>query len=241
MFGVKISRMRYLVAFVLMNIATYADTDEISQKLIASQETVFSFKNERSKLFRGEILNGRYNAPDNIFSCKADSFGEDDYLIYEWLDGDCARVGFYSPAGDYKLASIVFIPGLEEKKSDPKAISGASERFKIKVFNFEEDCEGMTLLTNEMIGDEMHFLSVSFDKVPLLGKPGKYVSATKAYLVFLDKDYYVLLSNQKTRDPRRLYTPKMHVNRLKKELIAFKKSFQFSSTSDRIVGVVRKD
>ena len=55
------------------------------------------------------------------------------------------------------------------------------------------------------------------------------MSSTRGHLIFQDKDKLVVLSNQKVTLPGQKHTPKKHVEKLKADILEFRKTFEFGS------------
>ncbi|MGH2611744.1 MAG: hypothetical protein ACRDFB_01690, partial [Rhabdochlamydiaceae bacterium] len=146
---------------------------------------------------QGKILNGRYYAPKNVFSCQADDFGEGAYLAQDGLLEQAACVGFYSSIANFKKAEVMFMPGLEKKSLERKALKDAFDGFGIGILKTVDNAQGIEVLTEEMVGDTLFFSAISVEKMSVLKAPnGKYMSSTRGYLVFQDKDKLIVLSNQ---------------------------------------------
>lgn len=59
---------------------------------------------------------------------------------------------------------------------------------------------------------------------------GQYVPFTRGYLIFQDKDKLAVLSNQIVIVPGQRHEPEKHVERLKRDILEFRKTFEFGLT-----------
>lgn len=205
------------------------NTDPISKKPTTLRPTeIFTPDKGGIDRLQGKILNGRYYAPKNVFSCLPDSFGEGKYIAQDALLNQAACVGFYSPIGNFKKAEVIFTPSLENKKLDKPDLRDAFDSFGIGILKTVDSAEGIEILVEEMVENNMLFVSISIEKMAVLrASNGKFKSSTRGYLVFQDRDKLILLSNQKVTPPGQKHTPKQHMEWLKKDILEFRKTFEF--------------
>ncbi|MBS0622195.1 MAG: hypothetical protein JSR80_04465 [Verrucomicrobia bacterium] len=190
----------------------------------------------------GKVVEGRYYAPNNMFSCQFNALGEEKYKAGdEFLDkkavatmfpdqagdGDWGIVSaiFFDAVGNYKRADV-FDLGWE--KLDGKVLKEAFEAFGIEALEAFEEAKGIERLSEEMIGDEMFFVALSIKNTGLLKEfYGRDMPSTRGYLVFQDGDKLILLVNQRVTLTGKSQAPGQHEEDLKNELLNFKKTFEF--------------
>jgi len=226
----KFLNLKHLfLASILISASAYANSDKISEKSIELPRSEI-FPPEDCKLppLQGKIVDGRYYAPKNVFSCRAHDFSEGTYIAQDALLEQAACVGFYSAKAAFKKAEVLFMPGLEKKNLDEKALKDAFDGFGIGILKTVDNAQGIGILKEEMVADNMFFAAISVAKMSVVRTPnGKYLSSTRGYLVFQDKDKLVVLSNQEVTLPGQKHTPKKHVEKLKNDILEFRKTFEF--------------
>ena len=114
------------------------------------------------------------------------------------------------------------MPEIEKKTLDEKALKDAFEGFGIGILKTVDNAQGIEVLKEEMMVGNMFFAAISVEKMSVLSVP-----STRGYLVFQDKDKLVLLSNQEVTLPGQKHTPKKHIEKLKNDILEFKKTFEF--------------
>ncbi len=191
---------------------------------------MFPPKNGESAPLQGKILNGRYYAPENVFSCQADDFGEGKYIAQDVLMEHGACVGFYDLAAHFKKAEVFFFPILAEFKLDKTALRDGFDGMGIGILKSVDDAKGIIILKEEMVDDNMLFVAISIDKMSVLkGPDGKHLPSTRGHLIFQENDKLVLLSNQEITPLGQKHTPKKHIENLRKDLLKFRATFEFGS------------
>jgi len=186
------------------------------------------FTIEKGKLLplEGKIINGRYHAPQGVFSCHADDFGEGEHIAQDTLLEHSAYAGFYSSEGNFKRVEVAFIPMLGEKVVNKNALQKAIENTPL-ILKTVEHPQGVKNVHEEMI-DDMLFEVISIEKLPSLKTPnGEYMPTTRGHLVFKEKDKLVMLTNQIVTLPGQEHTPKQHIEILKQDILKFRKTFEF--------------
>ncbi len=177
---------------------------------------------------KGKIEDNRYYAPKNVFSCRAEDFGEGKYNHEELLNEAAACVGFHSTSGKSKLAEILFFPGLEEKEIDEKTLKDIFEICAIDRLKNLYSAKGIVILQEEMIEDNMLFVAVAIEEMSVIrGPKGEYLPSTKGYLAFKEEDKIVLLSNQETTFRGQKHLNEQHIEKLKQDILDFRKTFEF--------------
>ncbi len=175
---------------------------------------------------QGEIANGRYYAPKNVFSCKAYDFGSGTYIAQDTLMDCAACVGFYSSKANFKKAEVAFTPTL--KKLDRKALREVFDGLGIGILKTVDHAQGIEVLKEEMIENYMLFVAISIQKMAVLRDlNGNYMSSTRGYLVFQDKDKLVVLSNQEVTLAGQRHVPNNYIDKLKGDILEFRKTFEF--------------
>ncbi len=180
---------------------------------------------------QGKIIDHRYYAPNNVFSCQADDFGEGRYISQDTLFENHACVAFYSSTANFKKAEILFSPALENKRFDREDLHDAFTNFGIGILKDVDNAQDIEILQEEMIEDNMLFVAVSIGKMSVLRICGQYPSSTRGYLVFKNKDKLILLSNQEVTLPGNKHTPQEHVEKLKQDILEFSKTFEYGSSA----------
>jgi hypothetical protein len=140
-----------------------------------------------------------------------------------------ACVGFYSFYGNFKKAEVFFIPTVR-KDLDREALKDAFDRFGLGILKTVDDAQGVVILKEEIVENNILFIAISIGKTSFLRAPNKeYMSSTRGYLIFQEDDKLVMLSNQEVTLPWEKHTPKMHVEKLKRDILEFRKTFEFGS------------
>lgn len=212
--------------------AVFATTDQCKeQPKDLPRDEVFPPLDGKMPPLQGKILEGRYHAPKGVFSCKAYDFGKEKYLAQDVLFKEAACVGFYSTLADFKKAEIIFLPDLCQKSPDEKELKYAFESFGLEILKRVDNAQGIEILKEEMLGNDMFFAAISIQKMSVLEFPnGQRVPSTRGYLIFQDKDKLAILSNQVVTLPGQRHEPKKHIERLKQEILEFRKTFEFGPT-----------
>ncbi len=192
--------------------------------------------------FQGEIRQGRYYAPKNVYSCKADDFGLGHYIAQDVLMDFAACVGFYNRKGDAKHVEILFMPpDFALKGLDEKGLKRDFQLFAIKVIKDVDNAQDIEILSEEMIDEKTLFVSMSIGKTDVLkNAEGNHLSTTRCYLVFCVKDSVVYLSNQKATQYGLEHNPQSHVPQLKSEILEFRKTLEFAGAPWDITPMIKK-
>lgn len=219
---------------MFVSVSAFANTDRTSQKSnVLPRDEIFPPADGKIPPLKGKIVDGRYHAPKNVFSCQACDFGKGVYTVQDCLFEQAACVGFYSSMGHFKKAEIIFLPG--DKTLSEEGLKEAFKLFGIGILKTVDSAEGIKILKEEMDGDNMFFASISVDKMSVLTAPnGEYMASTRLYLVFQEKDKLVVLSNQRVTLPGQVHDPKLHVKKLKKDILDFRETFKFGLTPTRV-------
>lgn len=216
-----------LVVFVTALAHLQADQDSYKNIEIDTSE-VFSPEKAKKMSLRGKIIDGRYYSPQNIFSCRAMDFGQGRYLSQDSMTDMYCCVGFYDSIGNFRKAEVIFIPGLKTKALSKKQLKAAFENFGIGILKDVDNAQGIDILSEKFLEKDTLFTTVSIKKMSVLrAADGTCLSSTRGYLVFQEKDKLVLLSSQVTTPPGEEHSPKMHLDRIKAEILEFKNSFEF--------------
>jgi len=214
------------ITSVLFFITAHANINQFNDPPKINTSDAFSSINEIH--LHGEIINGRYHSPKNVFSCQADKFGNSQYISQDILEDDLACVAFYDTVSNYKKAEILLLPGLEERNLDRKDLKKIFDLFAINILKTVDNAIGLEVLSEELLENNLLFLAISIGKMSVLkNSNGKYPSATRGYVVFQDKDKVVLLSIQQITPYAQNHNPKKHIGSLKKGVLEFKKTFEF--------------
>lgn len=84
-----------------------------------------------------------------------------------------------------------------------------------------------------MIDKKMFIAFISIDKMAVLQNTnGRHPRATRGYLIFQAEDKLVVLSNQNVTEPGSAHKPRNHIERLRKEILDFKQTFEFGPIPD---------
>jgi hypothetical protein len=209
--------------------STYANTNKISEKSTElSQPAIFPPQDGKYPPLQGKIADKRYYAPKNVFSCQAYDFGKETYIAQDVLLEQMACVSFYNAVGDFQQAMVIFMPGIEEKNLDEKALQHAFEAFGIGILKTVDQAQGIKVLQEEMMSGNMFFAAISVEKTSVLkAANGRHMSSTRGYLVFQDKDKLVVLITQKVTPLNQQHTPEKHIDKLTNDVLEFKKTFKF--------------
>ncbi len=216
--------MRHYLPLVFLIFLIQAGwSSEKSTKLSPSE--IFPPKNGRMIPLQGRIVNGRYHSPEEIFTCDAYDFGEGRYLAQDALLDCAVCVGFYNSTGRFKRAEVLFFPGNEDEKIKLKEFSLG---FALGILKDVDNAQGIDILSEEMIEDDMYFVAMSIEKMDVLTDGlGRFIASTRGYLAFQERDKVVVLSNQQTTLPGQKHTPQQHIEALKKDILNFRKTFAF--------------
>lgn len=205
-----------------------------------SQEECFCPKSGKIHLLQGKISDGRYYAPQGVFSCQACDLGEGKYIAQDALLDQVACVGFYNHMADHKKAEIFLFPGLEKKTSDEKDLKRAFQSFGVGILKSVDQAQGVEILTEEMLDGGMFFALVSVQKISFLKYPnGQPMPVTRGYLVFQHKDKLALLSNQLVTLSGQKHEPMKHMKWLKREILAFQKTFEFGAIPESVLEKIK--
>lgn len=224
-----------ILGFLLIkNLSTVeAETHQTPQKRVELKRSDM-FPPENGVIWiKGKIINGRYFSPKNVFSCRAYDFGEGTYISQDSIRVCSACVGFYDSKSNNIKAEVMFTPQLKENKLDHTALKDAFNRFGINLLEIIDHAEGIEILKEEMINNEMFIAFISINKMAVLQDTnGKHPPATRGYLIFQADDKLVVLSNQYVTEPGSAHKPRSHIEKLKKEILDFKKTFEFGPIPD---------
>jgi len=226
----KFSTLTLCLMFTLPSTSSFTKASQIIEKTKElPRSEIFPPEDGKLPPLQGKITKGRYLAPEKIFSCKADDFGEGSYIAQDGLLEQAVCVAFYSPTSDFTKAEIMFMPWLENINLDKKALKDFFEGFGIGVLTKVDNAIGIESLSEEMI-DDMFFTTVSIRKMSVLRtEDGRYMSSTRGYLIFSDKDKLVILSNQICTLPGQKHTPFLYRKKLRQRILDFRKTFKFGS------------
>lgn len=188
------------------------------------------FSPEEENPINGKIIAGRYYAPENIFSCEADDFGQGKYISQDVVDNSFAVVAFYNSTGDFKKAEILNIPAPSKQGFDLKwHLMRAFDDLGIGVLKKVDNAQGIAILQEEMIEDNALFVAISVEKNSFLKTAeGRYLPATRGYLIFYEKNRLVVLSNQHATISEN-HMPEKHIENLRRDILNFRKTFEFNS------------
>lgn len=225
----KILKSTLFSLSILFLTSSYANNQSAEKSAELPRSEIFPPEDGKLVPLQGKIVDGHYYAPKNVFSCQADDFGQGTYLTQDVLLEQAACVGFYSSRAHFKKAEIMFMPGLEKKTLNQEDLKDAFESFGIGILKTVDNAQGIEILNEEMIND-MFFAAISVEKMSVLkSSNGKYMSSTRGYLIFQDKDKLIVLSNQKVTLPGQKHTPKQHIEKLKQDILNFRKTFEFGA------------
>lgn len=189
---------------------------------------IFSLEQGSPLLLQGKIINGRYYSPKNVFSCEADNFGEKEYITQDGLLEQSVAAAFYNPVGDFKKAEILFIPGKEKNNTSEKDLKRMFKYFGINILTDVDNARDIEILHQEIIEGNMLYTAISVGKMSVLrDSHGNYLQSTRGYLNYPEKDKIIFLSIQKVTPASKEHLPKLNVEKLKKEIIAFSQTFEF--------------
>lgn len=227
----------FLSSLILLSTSVFAATDQSKETTKdLPRDEIFPPEDGKIPPLQGKISERRYHAPQGVFSCQAYDFGEGSYTAQDGLLEQAACVGFYNALADFKKAEIIFLPGLEGKISGEKELKDAFEGFGIGILKSVDNAQGIKVLKEEMLEDNMFFAVISIDKMSVLKAPsGQHVRSTRGYLIFQDKDKLAVLSNQLVTLPGQIHEPKKHVEKLKREILEFRKTFEFGPIPESVI------
>jgi hypothetical protein len=195
-----------------------------------SRDAIAYSTGDESRPFRGKIVAGRYHAPKDIFSCRAYDFDEGSYTAQDSVHEHTIYIGFFNILSDFKEATITFMPELENQTLGKEELRKAFKDAGITFLKTVDKAQGIEILKEEMVEDNMFFAAVSVEKTPLVISPeGDYMASTRGYLIFQIKDKLVILINQRVTPPGHKHNPKWHIEKLKQDILEFRKTFEFSS------------
>lgn len=178
---------------------------------------------------KGEIINGRYYSQNNFFSCEAVDFGQEKYISQDSTDDDFACVAFYDKDANFRQAEVIALSGADKKKYDKGRLRDFFNRLGIGILEKVDYAKGIEILKEEMIGEDMLFVAVSVKKTAVLrSENGEFLSATRGYLVLLENEKMALLCSQRVTPPGGVHTPRKHIEKLKSEVLSFRRSFDFN-------------
>ncbi len=226
----KFLKLKYLFLLsTLISISACANKDQIPEKLTElSRSEIFPPENGMSFPLEGKIVDGRYYAPKNVFSCQAYDFGEGAYTSQDILMECAACVGFYDVTANFKRAEVLFTPWLGKGNLNEEALKDIFDKFAIGILKTVDKAQGIEILQEEMIEDNMLFVAISIDKMSVLKTPGgRHLCSTRGYLMFQDSDKLIVLSNQEVTLLGQKHIPKKHIENLKKDILEFRKTFEF--------------
>jgi hypothetical protein len=208
-------------------------TIQLSGKDELSRDEIFPPKDGKLRALQGRINNGRYYSPKNIFSCQAYDFGEEKHLSQDVHNeisetSSYSAVGFYHKKGDFKKAEIIFAPVFEKKVLGEKDLKEAFNHFGIGILESVDHAQNIEILEEEIINDHVLFVAISIEKMAVLKGPNnECMPSTRGYLIFQEKDKLILLSNQKVIFSGEQHLPKLSIEQLKKDILEYKKTFEF--------------
>ena len=233
----------FLSSLILLSASIFAATDESKETgKDLPRDEIFPPKDGKIPPLQGKISEGRYHAPQGVFSCQAYDFGEGSYTAQDGLLEQAACVGFYNALADFKKAEILLLPGLEKKTSDEKKLKSVFESFGLGILRTVDNAQGIEILKEEMLGDDMFFAAISVQKMSVLESPnGQRLPATRGYLIFQDKDKLAVLSNQLVTLSGQRHEPKKHIEKLKREILEFRKTFEFGAIPESVIEKMKSE
>jgi hypothetical protein len=224
----------FLIASMLMLSTAQAQTQNSEKPTELDRSEVFPPEDGKLVPLQGKISKGRYYSPDNVFSCIAYDFGEGHYTSQDLLNDISACVGFYDSIGTFKKAEVFFMPGIK-KTLEKKHLRQVFDGLGIGILKTVDNAQGIEILEEEMVGEHMLFVAISIRKMSVLkDHDGNHLSSTRGYLVFQEKDKIVLLSDQEATLAGKKHNPKIHVGKLKKEILEFRNSLEFDYDPSQI-------
>jgi|GEM_PF-6906809 hypothetical protein len=200
----------------------------ITKEMYESNE-VFLQSDEKSISLFGKLNSGRYFSSGEVFSCSAVDFGRGKYVMQDFSDEHAICVAFYNGAGSFVKAEILIIPGIKNRALGKDDFKGVFDDFAMGILKTVDHAKDVVILKEEMLGAEHAlFMAVSVRKMTFLKSScGKYMPATRGYLVYQENDKFVILSNQIPTLPGQKHIPRNHLPKLKEELLEFKKTCEF--------------
>lgn len=240
----KFFRNKYFFSpLMLLSTSVFAATDQ-SKETTKDLPRDEMFPPEDGKILplQGKISEGRYHAPKDVFSCQAYDFGEGRYTAQDGLLEQSACVGFYKSFVEFKKAEIIFLPGLEKRTWGEKEFKDVFEDFGIGILKSVDNAQGIIVLKEEMLGNNVFFAAISVEKMSVLKSPnGQHVPSTRGYLIFQDKDKVAVLSNQLVTLPGQKHEPKKHVEKLKQEILEFRETFEFGAIPESVIEKIKSE
>lgn len=222
----------FIHTFIFIVFENFAQEIDFAETSLPRSE-IFPPENGVLPELQGKIIDGRYYSPKNIFSCRANDFGQGKYISQDGLFFEnfenAVSVGFYNSKGNFQKVEII-LTGMEKKFSNEE-LKKFFDDFGIDILKTVDNAKDIEILEEEILGGKSLFVAISIKKMSVLkSKDGRYMSSTRGYLAFQENDKLVLLSNQEVTPPGRKHFPRRNINKLKKELLEFRNTFEFGST-----------
>lgn len=237
MFRISNKLTSNLIIYLLCLVPLIAHADQKKEE----DRSLFIPTEEQPLLLQGKIEGERYYSPQNVFSCQADDYGQGYFIGHDALLPQAACVALYSEKGAFKKAEIMFWPGVEKCKEQNMILKTTFEGFGIHTIKDVDFGEGIKIIQEEMLSDNVFFGAVSIDNLPYMNPFGDFqIRYSRGYLVYPVKDKLVVLSNQILTLPDQPHEPEKKIDRLKSELLAFKETFQFGP-NPKIEKAVKKE
>lgn len=211
-------RVFFIYLFILGNVLRPAFATEV-------KDSDFVIAPGSKNLF-GKIVKGRYYSPDKLFSCKANDFGEGQYISQDGFTDNTVSLGFYNSDGDFQRAEMIILAN-DKRVLNNQELETFFYDLGIGILETVDDAKGIEILQKEVINENILFFALSiqstcyFHSLPL----------TRGYLAFQEKDKLVLLCSQLVTMPGESHKPELHIQKLKEDLFAFKDTFEFDLTS----------
>jgi len=176
----------------------------------------------------GAIIDRTYYSPQNIFSCRADTFGQGKYIVQDGIGEYFAAVAFYSSEANFNKAEVLNYTH-DDRFFMIEDLKQVFDDVVIKTLEDVDHAEGIKVLEEEFLQFGRYnalWVAVSVQKNEFLRDAiGRFIPATRGHLIFKDKGFVVILTNQIVSPLSEIYQPTKHKQGLKKDLLHFRECF----------------
>jgi hypothetical protein len=171
------------------------------------------------KPLKGNIIDGRYYSPNNVFSCKAFDFGQNCYNASDLLTKDAAMVNFYNLAGCFKKIEICVIPQLKDSTLNLKM---AFQKFCMPAYKIEES----DILHEQFLGTNGFLVVLSSKQIFTIAETDKSTGFIRGCLVFQRNEQFIIVSDQIASSNEKAIS-QSNIDKLKNDVMEIKNSIEF--------------